>query len=98
MPKDLKEVVLELGAYMLKLAGIGDNLEENKLHMLENINNGKALEKFNSKVILIYTHEKIEDVLSKLKEVEGILLTGGDEVGRLDFFLIEYALKNLYKD
>ena len=46
MPEDLKEVVLELGAYMIKLAGLGDNLEENKMKMLENINNGKAFNKF----------------------------------------------------
>ena len=30
MPEDLKVVVLELGAYMVKLAGLGDDLEENK--------------------------------------------------------------------
>ena len=46
MPKDLKQVVLELGAYMIKLAGLGENLEENKKKMLENIANGKALDKF----------------------------------------------------
>lgn len=46
MPKDLKEVVLELGSYMINLAGLGDNLEENKSKMLENINNGKAFDKF----------------------------------------------------
>ena len=46
MPKDLKEVVLELGANMLKLAGKGDNIEENKLKMLENIKNGAAYHKF----------------------------------------------------
>ena len=46
MPKDLKEVILELGSYMIKLAGLGDNLEENKIKMLENINNGKAFNKF----------------------------------------------------
>lgn len=28
MPQDLKEVVLELGAYMIRLAGLGENLEE----------------------------------------------------------------------
>ena len=46
LPNDLKEVVLELGSYMIKLAGLGDNLEENKNKMLENIKNGKAYEKF----------------------------------------------------
>lgn len=46
MPEDLKEVVLELGAYMLKLADKGENLENNKKRLLENIENNKAYEKF----------------------------------------------------
>lgn len=45
MPKDLKEVVLELGANMLQLAGKGDCIEENKLKMLETIKNGSAYNK-----------------------------------------------------
>ena len=45
MAEDVKEVVLELGSNMIKLAGKGDNLEENRAKMLENIRNGKALEK-----------------------------------------------------
>ena len=50
MPKDLKEVVLELGAHMLQLAGKGNNIEENKLKMLENIENGSAYNKFKEMV------------------------------------------------
>lgn len=50
MPEDLKQVVLELGAYMIKLAGLGENLEDNKQRMLENIQNGKALNKFKEMV------------------------------------------------
>lgn len=46
MPEDLKQVVLELGAYMMKLAGEGDNIEENKGRLLENILNQKAYNKF----------------------------------------------------
>ena len=46
MPNDLKEVVLELGAYMIKLAGRGTNIQENKEKMIENIENGKAFDKF----------------------------------------------------
>ena len=46
MPEDLKQVVLELGAYMVKLAGKGSNIEENKKMLLENIQNGKAYNKF----------------------------------------------------
>lgn len=46
MPEDVKEVVFELGAYMIQLAGKGDNLEKNKSKMLENIKNRKAYYKF----------------------------------------------------
>ena len=46
MPEDLKDVVIELGAYMIKLAGKGDNIEDNKNKLLENIKNGKAYNKF----------------------------------------------------
>ena len=46
MPEDVKEVVLELGAYMVKLAGKGADIEENKARLLENIENGKGYEKF----------------------------------------------------
>lgn len=45
MQEDVKDVVLEIGSNMMKLAGKGDNLEENRQKMLENIQNGKALEK-----------------------------------------------------
>lgn len=46
MPEDVKQVVLELGSYMIQLAGKGENLEENKCRLLENIENGKAYSKF----------------------------------------------------
>ena len=46
MIDDLKKVVLELGAYMMKLAGRGNNIQENKERMIENIENGKAFDKF----------------------------------------------------
>lgn len=46
MPEDLKQVVLELGAYMMKLAGEGDNIEYNKEKLLENILNQNAYNKF----------------------------------------------------
>lgn len=45
MTEDVQEVVLTLGAYMMKLAGKGDNIEENKQEMLTQIQNGKAFEK-----------------------------------------------------
>lgn len=46
MPEDLKQVVLELGSYMIQLAEKGDNLEENKKKLLEKIEKGEAYQKF----------------------------------------------------
>ncbi len=46
MPQDLKDVVLELGSHMINLAGLGENLEENKVKLLENIKNGNGFKKF----------------------------------------------------
>ena len=46
MPKDLKEVVLELGCQMIELAGLGKDKEQNKKKILKSIENGKALDKF----------------------------------------------------
>ena len=45
MPEDIKQIVLELGSYMVKLAGMGENIEENKKKILENIENKKAYQK-----------------------------------------------------
>ena len=45
MREDLKEVVLELGSYMIKLAGLGNDLEENKNRLLENIKNRNGYNK-----------------------------------------------------
>lgn len=46
MEKDVKEIVLCITSQIMKLAGKGDNIEENKQRILENIENGKAYEKF----------------------------------------------------
>lgn len=46
MPEDVKEVVLKLGSNMLKLAGISNNIEECEKLILQNVQNGKAYEKF----------------------------------------------------
>lgn len=43
--EDVQEVILTLGSYMIKLAGRGDDIEENKQKMLMQIQNGKALQK-----------------------------------------------------
>lgn len=45
IPEDLKKVVFELGAYMIKLAGLGENIEKNKEKLQENILNKKGYKK-----------------------------------------------------
>lgn len=46
MQDDVKDIILSLGSYMMKLAGRGDDIEQNKKMIMENINNKKALDKF----------------------------------------------------
>lgn len=46
MEDDVKDVILELGSYMLKLAGKGDNIEFNKSKIMECIDSGEAYMKF----------------------------------------------------
>ena len=46
MQDDVKNVILELGAYILKLDGKGDNIQENKKKIEQVISNGEAYRKF----------------------------------------------------
>lgn len=46
MSNDIKEVILELGSYMLKLSGKYNNIELAKKDIMEVIENGKAFNKF----------------------------------------------------
>ena len=46
MQEDVKSVILELGAYILKLDGKGNDIEENKKKIEEAIRTGKAYSKF----------------------------------------------------
>lgn len=45
MPEDVEQVVLELGAYMIQLAGLGQDIKENKKTIKEVVRNGKAYQK-----------------------------------------------------
>ena len=94
MPEDLKQVVLELGAYMVKLAGKGANIEENKKMLLENIQNGKAYNKF---IELVQNQggdiEYVKDVtkFEKAKIIQEVISTtegyvqeiNAEEIGKL---------------
>ena len=45
IPEDVKEIILTIGSYIIKLSGKGDNLEENRQKIIEQIENGEALAK-----------------------------------------------------
>lgn len=94
MEPDVKEVILEIGAYIIKLAGKGDNLEQNKKMILENIENGKAYSKF---IQLIERQggdieyvkdldkfEKAEYILPVISEKDGYIKSlNAERVGRI---------------
>ncbi len=81
IPEDIQEIVLSLGSYIIKLAGRGENLEENKARMLENLNNGKAYHKFlelvqkqNGDISYIENPERLKKaqyILPVISEVDG---------------------------
>lgn len=94
MPEDLEQVVLELGSYMIKLAGKGNNIEENKQKMIENIKNGKAYNKFlelvqnqNGDISYIENPEKFEKakyIVPVYAKKEGYIHEiNAEEVGKL---------------
>ena len=96
--EDVKDVVLELGSNMLKLAGKGNNLEENKNRMLENIKNGRALEKFKELVAnqggdVSYIEDtnkfkKAKFILPVISKVQGkVKELNAEQIGKLSVFL-----------
>lgn len=46
MAEDIKEIILTFGAYMLKMAGKGDNISENKEKIIKEIESGRPYKKF----------------------------------------------------
>ena len=95
MPKD---VVLELGANMLQLAGKGENIEENKLKMLKNIENGAAFNKFEEMVKnqggdISYLEDttkfkKSKYTIAVVAEEDGIVKEiNAEEIGKLACYL-----------
>lgn len=98
MNEDVKDVVLELGAYILKLDGKGDNIEENKKAIEEVVANGKAYQKFlelvknqGGNITYIENTEKFEKAKYKMEvriEQEGyIRKLNAEEVGKIAMHL-----------
>ena len=98
MQADVKDVVLELGSNMIKLAGKGENLEENKAKMLDSIQNGKAYAKLKEliknqggDVSYIEDISKFEEaeyiVPIKTKKTGKIISLKAEEIGKLSVYL-----------
>lgn len=66
--------------------------EENSYKNIKNYIN--AIEMFGGTVYIVYDYENKDNVFKLLEIIDGILLPGGNKVGKLDFFLINYALIN----
>lgn len=87
MQEDVKKVVLELGSYMIKLAGLGENLDKNKKLLLENISNRKAYEKL---LLLVKTQggdiSYIEntDKFEKAEIIEPVYCNKSGYISKLD--------------
>ena len=98
MPKDIENIITELGANMLLLANKVNNIEEGKQLILENIKNGKAYEKFkelvknqNGDISYIEDTEKFE----KAKYIIPIKANNAGTITRLDAYSIGNFVKFL---
>lgn len=54
----------------------------------------KAVEKYGGEVVKCYYNDHYEDILSKLSDVEGVLLTGGDDISLIGLFIINYCVRH----
>lgn len=81
IPEDVKEIILTLGSYIIKLAGRGNNLEENRKRLMENIKNGKALEKFKELVANQGGDVSYIEDTSKFEKAKYIMPVYADENG-----------------
>lgn len=98
MPEDLKNIILELGSQMMKLAGKGDNIENNKKQILETLKNGDAFNKFKEMVAnqggdISYLEdtnkfEKAKYRVEILSKLDGIIQEiNAEDIGRLACYL-----------
>ena len=98
MEKDVKEVVLELGAYILLLDEKGNDIEQNKKNIEDAINSGIAYKKFlefvkkqGGDITYIENLEKLEKAKYKLEvicEKSGFIQTlNAEQVGKIAGYL-----------
>ena len=93
-PKDLTDLCLEIGSYLLIDAKVFDNMDDAKAALIENINNGKAIAKLRELVVEqngngnfiddISLFDSANEVLELKSEVDGY-------VSRIDALAIGHA-------
>lgn len=81
MPEDLKEVVFEIGAYMIKLSGKNENIDENKEMIKEVIDNGKAYLKLKELVENQCGDSSYLEDISKFEEAKYVVEIKSDKEG-----------------
>ena len=81
LPNDVKEVVLEIGSYMLKLAGKGNNINENKEKLKKAIEDGSGFEKLKELVKNQGGNISYLEDMNKFKKAEYILPVISEKTG-----------------
>lgn len=81
LPNDVKEVVLEIGSYMLKLAGKGNNINENKEKLKKAIEDGSGFEKLKELVKNQGGDISYLEDMNKFKKAEYILPVISEKTG-----------------
>lgn len=104
IPEDIKEIITTIGSYIIKLSGKGDDLEENKKLILENVQNGKAYNKFlelvqnqNGDIEYIKDTSKFERakyIIPVISEQEGFIEElNAEKIGKISVLLGAGRLK-----
>jgi pyrimidine-nucleoside phosphorylase len=80
-PKDLRDLCLELAAWMLHLGGVAETVAEGKQRSAELISSGKALQKFRQMVELQGGDPRIIDDANKLPQAQHNLQVSSGKAG-----------------
>ena len=81
IPEDIKEIITTIGSYIIKLSGKSEDLEENKKIILENIQNGKAYNKF---LELVKSQNEYIENTEKFEKAKYIIPVVADQDGYVE--------------
>ena len=97
IPEDIKEIITTIGSYIIKLSGRSEDLEENKKLILENIENGKAYNKFLELVKSQNGNAEYIENTEKFEKAKYILPVISKEEGYICRLNAESVRKNICK-